>query len=254
MIAKKKADIDALREGGGLLAKILKHVAERVHPGTLTIELDALAEKEIRAVGGIPAFKFYQTHGTKMPYPATLCVSVNNEVVHAIPGNRPLEDGDVVSLDIGMKYKGFYTDTAITVGVGKIAATDKKLINVTKKSLAQGIKEIRKGAALGDIGAAIQEYAEREGFGVVRELVGHGVGKAVHEDPEIPNWGTRGEGMRLQEGMVIAIEPMLTIGSPRVKVSRDGWTWATVSGAKAAHFEHTVLVTKNGSEILTHHG
>ncbi|MEK7150677.1 MAG: type I methionyl aminopeptidase [Patescibacteria group bacterium] len=251
MIISKKTDIDALCEGGHLLATVLKDVVRETKLGVKTKYLDEVAESGIRNIGGRPSFKNYKTHGTKIFYPASLCVSINDEVVHAIPGDRILTAGDIVGLDIGMEYKGFYTDMAVTVGVGAIDKESERLINVTKKSLMIGIAEIRPGARVGDIGNAIQKYAEGEGFGIVRELVGHGVGLAVHEEPEIPNWGREGTGHELVEGMVLAIEPMLTVGSPRVKVSRDGWAWKTQSGNNAAHFEHTIIITKNGAKIIT---
>jgi methionyl aminopeptidase len=251
MIATKKSEINSLCEGGHLLAEVLAEVVRAARPGVRTIELDRIAEAHIRAVGGSPSFKNYNTKNAKSLYPASLCVSVNDEVVHAIPGERTLMAGDVVGLDIGMEYKGFFTDMAVTIGVGTIDAESKKLISATRRALEIGIAEAKPGAHIGDIGAAIQGYVEGEGFGVVRELVGHGVGGAVHEDPEVPNWGQRGSGLEIIEGMVLALEPMTTIGSPHVKVAPDGWAWKTENGKNAAHFEHTILITKNGAEILT---
>ncbi len=251
MKIKNDTQLASLREGGKRLAAVLLAVRDKVAPGVTTIELDHLAEDLIRKSDGAPSFKNYQTEGTKMAYPATLCVSVNDEVVHGIPGARVLAEGDIVGLDIGMQYEGIFTDTAITVPVGNISDEKKKLLEVTRRALEVGIATVRDGAHIGDIGAAIQEYVESEGFGVVRELVGHGVGDRVHEDPEIPNWGERGTREVLREGMVIALEPMVTLGSPKVKVSQDGWVWMTRDKKPAAHFEHTVLVTKNGAEIIT---
>jgi len=251
MKIKSDIQIKNLREGGKHLATVLLAVRDRVAPGVTTRELDALAEELILKSGGVPSFKNYQTEGTKMTYPATLCVSVNDEVVHGIPGDRILVEGDIVGLDIGMQYEGIFTDTAITVPVGKITDDKKKLLEVTRHALEIGIATVRDGVHIGDIGAAIQEYVEGEGFGVVRELVGHGVGDKVHEDPEIPNWGERGTREVLTEGMVIALEPMVTLGSPKVKVSKDGWVWMTRDKKPAAHFEHTILVTKNGADIIT---
>ncbi|MEK7576753.1 MAG: type I methionyl aminopeptidase [Patescibacteria group bacterium] len=251
MIISRASDIDMLSEGGHLLALVLNDVVRETKPGIKTKHLDEVAERGIRKVGGTPSFKNYKTRGTKISYPASLCVSVNDEVVHAIPGEKALVSGDIVGLDIGMKYKGFYTDMAVTVGVGEIEKENQRLIDVTKKSLALGISVVRPCARVGDIGATIQKYAEGERFGVVRELVGHGVGLAVHEEPEIPNWGRAGTGHELVEGMVLAIEPMLTIGLPHVKVSRDGWAWKTQSGKPAAHFEHTIIITKTGAKIIT---
>ena len=251
MIGSNEKEIAALMDGGRKLARILADIVKIVRPGIATIELDRLAEESIRGVGGVPSFKGYKSRGASRPYPASLCVSVNDEIVHAIPGARVLAEGDIVGLDIGMQYKGFFTDMAITVGVGSVDKKNKKLIDATRRALEIGIAEAKPDAHIGDIGAAIQAYAEGEGFGVVRELVGHGVGRAVHEDPEVPNWGRRGTGPEIVEGMVLALEPMITIGSPCVKVSPDGWTWSTESGKNSAHFEHTILITRVGAEILT---
>ncbi|KKU52489.1 MAG: Methionine aminopeptidase [Parcubacteria group bacterium GW2011_GWA2_47_10b] len=251
MIVRSEKHIESLREGGRKLASILSSVACCLAPEISTIELDTYAFELIKKVGGTPSFKGYRIPGAKQPYPATLCVSVNDEVVHGIPGKRTLRDGDIVGLDIGMKYKGFFTDTAITVGIGRIAPESERLLAVTKKALNIGIAEARAGRRVGDIGAAIQQYVEGERLSVVRELVGHGVGKAVHEEPEVPNWGAHKTGPEIVEGMVLALEPMVTLGSPRVRVSRDGWTWRTIDGSLAAHFEHTILITKEGAEIIT---
>ena len=248
MIIKNKKELEILREGGTLLAGILRTAAEAARPGISTKELDALAEKLIYEGGGIPAFKNYKIPMAPTAYPATLCISINEEVVHGIPSDRILKKGDIVGLDIGMRWNGLYTDTATTVVVGGGSVP---VVEATKKSLERGIAQVHAGARIGDIGFAIQNFLEGEGFGVVRELVGHGVGRAVHEDPEIPNWGKRGEGDELFENLVIAIEPMATEGSPRVKVMPDGWTWSTRDGSRSAHFEHTLIVTKNGAEVLT---
>jgi methionyl aminopeptidase len=251
MIVKSEKEITSLREGGHALAEILRSVEVLVKPGIKTIELDMAAEEYIRTVGGLPSFKNYRTPGTKMPYPASLCVSVNDEVVHGIPGSRTLEEGDIVGLDIGMVYEGIFTDMAVTVGVGNIGPLYERLLLVTKKSLQLGIAAARAGGRTGDIGEAIETFAEREGFGVIKELIGHGVGGAVHEDPEIPNWGRKHTGALLKVGHVLALEPMLTIGSPRVHTTPDGWAWKTRDGERAAHFEHTILLTKEGAEIVT---
>lgn len=248
MTIKHQKELEILREGGKKLAAVLAEVARRAVAGILARELDALAEELILKAGGKPSFKGYKVRGASMPYPASLCVSINNEVVHGIPGNQILKNGDIVGLDIGMLWEGLYTDTALTILVG---GGESKLISATKKSLEIGIAQVRAGARVGDIGYAIQNFLEKEKFGVVRELVGHGVGRAVHEDPEIPNWGKKGNGPILEEGVVIALEPMATEGSPKVKILPDGWTWATRDGSRAAHFEHTVVVTKNGAEVLT---
>ena len=248
MIIKNKKELEILREGGKRLAAVLSSVAHEAIPGVTTKFLDELAEKLILESGGKPSFKNYANPMGKKDYPATLCVSVNDEIVHGIPDERTLKTGDVVGLDIGMWYEGFCTDTALTVLVG---GGTNKLIDSTKKSLEIGISKVKAGVRIGDIGFAIQNFLEKEGFGVVRELVGHGVGNAVHEDPEIPNWGKPGTGMELLENMVIAIEPMATEGSPKIKLLSDTWTWSTKDGSRSAHFEHTLVVTKNGSEIFT---
>ncbi|MDP3934886.1 MAG: type I methionyl aminopeptidase [Candidatus Giovannonibacteria bacterium] len=255
MIIKNKKELEILREGGKRLAAVLAEAACHAIAGISTKELDALAENLILKSGGAPSFKGYKVRGVPRPYPGSLCVSINEEVVHGLPSDRELKNGDIVGLDIGMWFEGLCTDTAMTVliGGGKNlpAGEAGKLIDATKKSLEIGIAEVRAGARVGDIGFAIQKYLETEGFGVVRELVGHGVGRAVHEDPEIPNWGHRGDGPELREGMAIALEPMATDGSPKVKLSKDGWTWLTRDCSRAAHFEHTLVVKKNGAEVLT---
>ena len=248
MIIKNKKELEILREGGKRLAAVLSRVASEAKPGITTKKLDELAEKWILESGGTPSFKNYVNPMGQQDYPATLCISINNEVVHGIPGERILKAGDIVGLDIGMWYEGFCTDTALTVLVG---GGTNKLIDATKKSLEIGIGKVKAGVRIGDIGFAIQNFLEQEGFGVVRELVGHGVGNAVHEDPEIPNWGKPGTGIELVENMVIAIEPMATEGSYKVKLLDDGWTWATKDGSNSAHFEHTLVVTKNGADVLT---
>ena len=262
MIIKNQKELEVLREGGKRLAAILNEVARGAVAGISARELDALAENLILKAGGAPSFKGYKARGAQHSYPGALCVSINEEVVHGLPTDRVLKTGDVVGLDIGMWWEGLCTDTALTVLVTQTkfrSFTDlnlvwvraSKLIEATKKSLEIGIAEVRAGARIGNIGFAIQKYLEKEGFGVVRELVGHGVGRAVHEDPEIPNWGKKGTGPELVEGMVIALEPMATEGSPKVKIAPDGWTWFTKDGSRSAHFEHTLVVTKDGAEILT---
>ncbi len=260
MIIRNEKELEILREGGKKLAAVLLSVSQEARPGVKTKFLDELAEKLILESGGKPSFKGYKNPMGRDKYPATLCVSINEEVVHGIPDERILKVGDVVGLDIGMLWpsealakeagieRGFYTDTALTVLVG---GGTNKLIEKTKESLNVGISKVKSGVKIGDIGFAIQSFLENESFGVVRELVGHGVGNAVHEDPEIPNWGRSGTGPELVEGMVIAIEPMATEGSSKVKLLLDGWTWVTADGSRAAHFEHTLVVTQNGAEILT---
>ena len=251
MIIKNTKELDILREGGKRLAAVLVEAAKAAKDGITTKELDELAEKLILKTGGKPSFKGYKVHGAPMPYPGTICISINEEVVHGIASDRKLKNGDIVGLDIGMWYGGLCTDTAMTLAVGPPSGGATALISATKKSLEVGIAQVSPGAKLGDIGFAIQRYLEKEGFGVVRELVGHGVGKAVHEEPEIPNWGKKGEGDELSEGMVIALEPMTTEGNFKVKLAKDGWTWVTRDGSRSAHFEHTLVVTKTGAEVLT---
>lgn len=248
---KTKEEISILKEGGKRLSSILYEVESRVKPGVLAEDLNQFAVKLIENEGGTPSFLGFKVSGIGLAYPAALCVCLNDEIVHGIPGSKVLENGDIVGLDLGMKYKGLYTDMAFTVGVGEISEKAKKLINTTKESLDMGINAIREGANIGDIGAAIQRHVESNGFSVVRVLVGHGVGYSVHEDPEIPNYEIKGKGVELKEGMVLALEPMVNEGSHEVILDPDGWTYKTADGSLSAHFEHTVAVTKNGSEILT---
>ena len=250
-ILKNIEDINKLREGGKILASVLREAASRALPGAKTTELDKLAEKIIKEAGGRPSFKNYKTADDKIPYPASLCVSINEEVVHGIPGERVLKDGDIVSLDLGMEYKGFYTDSAVTVSVGEASEQAKKLIETTKEALNLGIMAVKNGAFTGDIGYAIQSFAEKNGFNVIRKLVGHGLGRKVHETPEVPNFGAKGKGEILREGEVIAIEPMITAGRHDIYLDKNWWTWKTKDGSLSAHFEHTVIVTKNGAEIIT---
>ena len=250
-ILKNIEEINMLREGGKILASVLYEAAGMSVSGIKTIELDKLAEKRIREAGGRPSFKNYKTQDDKVPYPASLCVSINEEVVHGVPGEIVLKDGDIVSLDLGMEYKGFYTDMAITFPVGKASEQAKKLIETTKESLNLGIMAVKNGAFTGDIGYAIQSFAEKNGFNVVRKLVGHGLGRKVHEPPEVPNFGVKGKGEILREGEVIAIEPMITAGRQDIYLDKDEWTWKTKDGSLSAHFEHTIIVTKNGAEIIT---
>lgn len=250
-ILKNIEDINKLREGGKILASILQEAAKKAVAGTKTIELDIFAEKMIREAGGRPSFKNYKTPDDKVPYPASLCVSINDEVVHGLPSERILKEGDVASLDLGMEYKGFYTDMAVTVPVGKASEQAKKLIATTKEALNLGIRTVKNGTFVGDIGQAVQSCAERNGFNVVRKLVGHGLGRKAHEDPEIPNFGVKGKGEVLREGEVIAIEPMITAGNYDIYLDKDLWTWKTKDGSLSAHFEHTIIVTKTGAEIIT---
>jgi len=247
IIIKTPKEIELMREGGEILAKVLREVSLRVKPGVSTQELDSLAEELIIKSKGKPSFKGYKG------YPAALCASVNNEVVHGIPSSEKiLKSGDIVGLDLGLEYKGCFTDMTITVPVGKVSKIAHKLIKVTKNSLTQGIRKIEPGNFISDISRAIQDYVERQGFSVVRDLVGHGVGREVHEDPPVPNFFDPNlESVKLREGMVLALEPMINMGSYEVEVLDDGWTVVTRDGFLSAHFEHTVAVTKEGYEILT---
>ncbi len=252
IIIKTKEEIEILREGGKRLATILKKVGEHVAPGISAYELDQIAEKLIRAGGDEPAFLGYKPEGHASPYPASLCVSVNSEVVHGIPfKEKVLKEGDVVSIDLGLKHRGLFTDHAITLPVGKISKKDAELIRVSNDALMEGIFSIVPGARVGDIGHAIENFVKPYKYGIVRVLSGHGVGKYIHEDPYVPNFGKKGTGVVLTPGMVIAIEPMLTLGSDNVIVAKDGYTIRTTDGTHAAHFEHTVLITEEGYEVLT---
>lgn len=248
---KTKEEIEILREGGRRLAAILQATAKKVIPGITTGELDDFALGLMKDSGDKPAFKGYRPEGSYLAYPAALCVSVNEEIVHGIPSNRVLKEGDIVSLDTGIVHNGLYTDSAITVPVGKISSDLKKLLAVTEESLYAGIKVVKPGNHLGDIGAAIQSVIEKNNFGLVEELCGHGVGYQPHEDPYVPNFGRPGSGLELKPGLVIAIEPMAALGGGKIKLEKDGFTFSTKDGKYAAHFEHTVVVTENGVEILT---
>ena len=253
IIIKTKKEIEALREGGKRHAFILSELAKAVKPGVTTQSLEDLAIRLIAEGGDTAAFLNYKPYGAKRPYPASLCVSINDEIVHGIPneGEKILKEGDVVSLDLGLVHKGMITDSAITVPVGKVDSESKALLSDTKKALMLGIKAAKGGGYVGDIGAAIEGYASPRGYGIVRELAGHGVGRAVHEDPYVPNYGEKGTGEELVPGMVIAIEPMLNIGTEQIKLDKDGYTYRSADGSKSAHFEHTVLITEKGCDILT---
>lgn len=249
---KTPAEIKILAEGGNILASILNSVAEKVRSDISGKELDDYAKILIKKAGASPAFLGYKPSGSNIAYPAALCVSVNNEVVHGIPlPEKILKEGDIVSLDLGLEYKKLFTDMAVTVGVGKISPAAKNLIDVTKKSLSMGEAVLKNGAATGDYGFTVQSFVEKAGYSVIRDLVGHGVGYSVHEDPDIANWGKKGQGFKLKEGMVLALEPMVCQGQDEVVLSEDGWTWQIKDGFNAVHFEHTVAVEKNGCKILT---
>jgi len=234
-----------MRAANQLVAAILAELEAAVKPGVSTKDLDALAERLTRDAGAVPAFKGYRG------YPATLCASVNEQVVHGIPSAAALRDGDIVSLDIGVKLQGYFGDSAVTVPVGRIDERAVRLLDVTREALEKAIAEARVGRRLSDIGHAVQAHVEAHGFSVVREFVGHGIGEELHEDPQVPNYGQPGRGPKLAEGMVLAIEPMVAMGRPDVRVLADGWTAVTRDGSLAAHFEHTVAVTADGPLVLT---
>lgn len=250
---KSKEELKILREGGRRHAEILLKIAEMVRPGVMPIELDEMAFKLIKEKGDEPSFLNYKPYGASRPYPASICISVNDEIVHGIPneGKGELKDGDIVSLDLGLIHNGLITDMAITVPCGKISEEAKKLLEVTEKALMVGIKAAVGGATTGDVGVAIERFVTPFKYGIVEELSGHGVGYEVHEDPFVPNFGEAGRGARLTPGMVIAIEPMLNLGSRKIKMDKDGYTYRTADGSISAHFEHTIAITKNNPEILT---
>jgi methionyl aminopeptidase len=246
IVCRSQAEIDTLRRVNQLVGRILAELREMVAPGVTTLDIDALAERRVREAGAVPAFKGY--HG----YPATICASINEQVVHGIPSSkRPLVEGDILSIDMGAKLDGFFGDCAVTVPVGRVSPEAAALLKVTEEALFHGIEAIKPGARVSDIGARVQQHVEAHGFSVVREFVGHGIGTALHEEPQIANYGPGGRGPRLAEGMVLAIEPMVNVGKPGVKVLNDGWTAVTRDGSLSAHFEHTVVVTREGCEILT---
>jgi methionyl aminopeptidase len=248
---KTKEQIEIIREGGRRLATILEKVGKMVAPGVTTSELDEYAFKLIKEGGDTPAFLNYKPEGHHKAFPASLCTSTNSEVVHGIPSKkRVLKEGDIICIDLGIKHKGYFTDHAITVPVGKISQKDQKLIDDTKEAMMVGIWAATNGNTTGDIGHAIESFVNKK-YGIVRELSGHGVGIEIHEDPYIPNFGKPGRGVKLTPGMIIAIEPMLTNGKANIEVLNDGYTIITTDGSKAAHFEHTILITKDEPEILT---
>ena len=252
IIIKTKDEIEVLREGGKRLAFVLNKVAEKVAPGISTWELDQYALKLITEMGDYPAFLNYRPDGAPSPYPASLCVSVNDEVVHGIPKkDKILKEGDIASLDLGLRHKGLFTDMAMTVGVGEVSGASLKLMEITKKALEVGIRVACAGNRIGDISNAIEKFARPHKYGIVEVLAGHGVGKAIHEDPFIPNFGKVGTGAKLVPGMVIALEPMLNNGTKNVTIDNDGWTFRTADRKKSAHFEHTILITEGEPEILT---
>ncbi len=247
ILIKTPQEIEKMRRSGGVVRDVLETVRGLVKAGATTLDLETAAEARMKELGAVPAFKGYRG------YPCVLCTSLNEEVVHGIPSkSRVLRDGDIVSIDCGVVVDGYYGDSAITVAVGEgISDQAKRLLDVTKASLQSAIAIVRPGATLGDIGAAVQEVVEADGFSVVRDFVGHGIGTHMHEDPQVPNYGRRGQGTKLRPGMVLAIEPMVNVGGPGVQVLKDGWTAVTEDGSLSAHFEHTVAVTQQGAMVLT---
>jgi len=246
IILKSREEIEKIKVASRYAIEILRYLGQFIKEGLKTIELERLCEEKIRRIGRVePAFKGYNG------YPYCLCVSINDEVVHGMPGERILRDSDIVSLDFGTRYDGFCGDTAVTYGVGKIQKRTERLLAVTERALYKGIDEAKEGNRLHDISNAIQSHAEEAGFSVVREFVGHGIGRSLHEEPQIPNYGEKGTGIRLKTGMVLAIEPMVNMGKSDVVIRKNGWTAATKDGSLSAHFEHTVAITEKGTEILS---
>jgi methionyl aminopeptidase len=245
IVLKSPEEIEKIRKASQIVAASLLALKAMAKPGVMTQEMDRFVDQHIRDLGGIPAFKGYRN------FPASLCVSINNEVVHGIPSKRVIKDGDIVSLDLGVNYKGYYGDAALTVSMGEPSPIVKRLIQVTEESLYRGIEAARIGARLSDISHAIESHIQPEGFGIVTEYVGHGIGRSLHEEPQVPNFGPPGKGPKLREGMVLAIEPMVNIGKSDVRVLADRWTAVTADGSLSAHFEHTVCITKTGPVILS---
>lgn len=252
MIAKTKEEIDGLRAAGKLLAEALRHTAGMVAPGITTAALDLAAEEFIRENGAIPAFLNYTPEGAAYAFPAALCVSINDEVVHGIPSeDRTIEEGDLVMLDLGLSLNGYYADAAVTVVAGQGDEKGQKLIEATEEAFKAALKVAKPGARMGDIGAAIEAVAKKYGLGVVEDLGGHSLGLVPHEPPFVPNTGTAGKGHVLEEGLVLAIEPIFTEGAGDIELMEDEWTYVTADGSRSAETEHTVLITKNGAEVLT---
>ena len=247
---KSDREIGLMRKAGLVVAEAKAHVMKAVKPGVTTLDLDRIAEEVIVKMGAVPSFKGYAAGGP-IPFTGTICASINEEIVHGIPGDRKLKEGDIFSVDVGAIVNGFHGDSAFTMGVGDISDEAQRLIDATRESLKRGIAQATAGARIGDISHAVQEYAEGLGYGVVRKYVGHGIGRALHEDPQVPNHGRPGRGARMKKGMTIAIEPMLNIGTYETEQLDDGWTVVTADGSLSAHFEDTIAITAEGAEILT---
>jgi methionyl aminopeptidase len=248
---KSRKELELMREAGMVVAKAKMRVIEAVRPGVTTGELDRIAEDEIIRHGAKTSFKGYTAMGSKSPFKGTICTSINEEIVHGIPGDRALKEGDILSVDVGAIVGGFHGDSAFTVGVGQVSENAQRLIDATRESLKLAIAQVKPGMRVGDVSYAVQSYAEGLGYSVVRQYVGHGIGRALHEEPQIPNYGPVGRGLLLRKGMTIAIEPMLNIGGWETRELEDGWTVVTADGSLSAHFEDTVAITENGAEVLT---
>ena len=245
IILKSPREIEQLKRANAIAAEVLGRLKEKVRPGTATQELDGIAEETILSKGASPAFKGYRG------YPKSICASINEEIVHGIPGQRRLKDGDIVSLDVGVNFHGYYGDAALSLPVGEVDPAARKLLEVTEKALYIGIDMAKVGNRLFDISYAIQQWVEKHGFSVVRDFVGHGIGKSLHEDPQIPNFGSPHQGPRLEKGMVFALEPMVNEGTYEVRILPDGWTVVTADGKRSAHFEHTIAILDGGAQILS---
>ncbi|MGA8264343.1 MAG: type I methionyl aminopeptidase [Ignavibacteriaceae bacterium] len=251
ILIKTKKEIDYIRESCRIVAEVLQLVKSNVRPGVSTKELDIIADDYILSNNAIAAFKGYSQGGSSIDYPASICTSIDDAVVHGIPGERVLKDGEILSIDVGVNKNGYFGDAALSVPVGDVSEEKNKLLEVTEKSLYLGIEQARADNRIHDISAAVQEFVEANGFSVVRDLCGHGVGKFLHEDPAVPNFGKKGTGPKLKKGMTIAIEPMVNIGTYRVNTAQDGWTILTADGSTSAHFEHTIVINDSKPEILT---
>ncbi|MEX0737587.1 MAG: type I methionyl aminopeptidase [Bacteroidota bacterium] len=247
---KTTEEIERIRESSKIVADVLKLVGAQARPGVTTLHLDRMAEEYIRSMGGVPAFKGYG-QGKNNPFPATLCTSIDNEVVHGIPGKRELQEGEILSIDVGVRKEGWYGDGAASFPIGMLSLSKQDLLKTTEEALYRGIEKAVVGNKVHDISWAIQEFIEARGYSVVRDLVGHGVGKSLHEEPAVPNYGKPGTGTRLKEGMTLAIEPMVNAGGWEVTVARDGWTILTLDGSPSAHYEHTIAILNGKAEILT---
>jgi methionyl aminopeptidase len=245
IVCKSAAEIEKMRRAARIVVQVLRETGGQARPGVTTLDLEKFVEKRVAELGAKPAFKGYRG------YPCCLCASVNEQIIHGIPSTRRLQEGDILSLDLGVIVDRYIGDSALTVPIGEISESSKRLMRVTQEALELAIQKVRMGNRVGDISAAVEEYAVRNGYGVVREFVGHGVGRELHEEPQVPNYGRAGHGPLLKEGMVLAIEPMLTAGSPDLKVLDDQWTAVTLDGKFSAHFEHMVAVTRNGPDVLT---